>query len=155
MASGAGGEYIEITLSSPHAPSLPPASVPGYYREVFVSMCPSGSSSREGSSSRVPRDIWLKCATTSSLPQTTLTQVCPTPPHTHTTHSLCPVQIWSICDSGESGSLNRDGLYKSLALLAIAQQGKAVDKTSLSTLGTGALPFTMHVHTITTHLVTM
>ncbi|XP_064406510.1 sorting nexin-8-like isoform X2 [Halichondria panicea] len=97
-------------------------SVPGYYREVFVSMCPSGSSGREGSSSRVPREIWLKCATTASLPQTTLNQ------------------IWTLCDSGEIGSLNRDGLYKSLALLAIAQQGKAVDKSSLSTLDTSEMP---------------
>ncbi len=145
-----------IRATLPHAP--PPlyaaGSVPGYYREVFVSMCPSGSSGREGSSSRVPREIWLKCATTASLPQTTLNQVCL---HTHyILDPLCPLQIWTLCDSGEIGSLNRDGLYKSLALLAIAQQGKAVDKSSLSTLDTsGALLLTAPVHTIITQLVTM
>ncbi len=45
------------------------------------------------------------------------------------------MQIWSLCDSEEKDSLNREGLYKSLTLLALAQQGKTVDKTTLSSLG--------------------
>lgn len=35
------------------------------------------------------------------------------------------------CDSAHSDHISRDGFYKSLALTAIAQQGKVVDEKSL------------------------
>ena len=35
------------------------------------------------------------------------------------------------CDSSQSGDLTRDGVYRSLALTAIAQQGKPVEERSL------------------------
>ena len=38
-------------------------------------------------------------------------------------------QIWVSCDSTHSGHVSRDGFYRSLALVAVAQQGK--DEKSL------------------------
>ena len=38
-------------------------------------------------------------------------------------------QIWVSCDSTHSGHVSRDGFYRSLALVAVTQQGK--DEKSL------------------------
>ena len=40
-------------------------------------------------------------------------------------------KIWASCDSTHSGSISRDGFYRSLALTAIAQQGKMAEEKSL------------------------
>ena len=42
-------------------------------------------------------------------------------------------QIWVSCDSTHSGHVSRDGFYRSLALVAVAQQGK--DEKSLQNYG--------------------
>ena len=47
------------------------------------------------------------------------------------------VQVWGSCDPGGSGFLSRDGVYKSLALTALAQQGKGVDVRALASYGEG------------------
>ena len=44
-------------------------------------------------------------------------------------------QIWEACDPTGCGSVGRDGLYKSMALCAQAQQGKGVDEKLLLKLG--------------------
>ena len=36
-----------------------------------------------------------------------------------------------MCDPSGTGSLTRDGLYKSLALSAVAQEGRAVEERAL------------------------
>ena len=36
-----------------------------------------------------------------------------------------------MCDPAGSGSLTRDGLYKSLALAAVAQEGRTVEERAL------------------------
>lgn len=53
------------------APGLfPPSagSIPQLYREVYSLMCP-------GSSTKVSKEVWLKCLKTASLPDATLEQV--------------------------------------------------------------------------------
>ena len=45
---------------------------------------------------------------------------------------LCSLQIWGVCDSAHSGSVSRDGFYKSLALTSLAQQGKNLEEKNLS-----------------------
>ena len=40
-------------------------------------------------------------------------------------------QIWGVCDPSGSGGLTRDGLYKSLALAAVAQEGRTVEERAL------------------------
>ena len=50
------------------------------------------------------------------------------------THRVCSAvlsQIWGVCDPSGTGSLTRDGLYKSLALSAVAQEGRAVEERAL------------------------
>ena len=47
------------------------------------------------------------------------------------------VQVWGSCDPGGSGFLSRDGVYKSLALTALAQQGKGADVRALASYGEG------------------
>jgi hypothetical protein len=44
-------------------------------------------------------------------------------------------QIWDHCDPSGSDRLSRDSFYRSLALCALAQQGKAVDEKSLVLYG--------------------
>lgn len=47
-------------------------------------------------------------------------------------------QIWVSCDSTHSGSVSRDGFYRSLALVAVGQQGK--DEKSLQQYANNELP---------------
>jgi len=70
----------------------------------------------------VSKDAWLRCLRTSSLSSTILQQ------------------IWEACDPAGSNSIGRDGLYKSLALAALAQQGKGVDEKALQSYGEQELP---------------
>ena len=44
-------------------------------------------------------------------------------------------QIWKLSDPAKTGSVGRDGLYKSLALTALAQQGKSINDSALSGFG--------------------
>lgn len=44
---------------------------------------------------------------------------------------LIPFQIWEAVDPRQDGYVTRDGLYKALALTALAQQGKAISGKSL------------------------
>lgn len=41
------------------------------------------------------------------------------------------LQIWKVCDPNYTNSFGRDQLYKSLALVALAQQGKPLDEKVL------------------------
>lgn len=45
------------------------------------------------------------------------------------------IQIWDQCDPSKTGHVTRDGFYRSLALCALAQQGKVVDEKSLVMYG--------------------
>nr|CAD7395917.1 unnamed protein product [Timema cristinae] len=72
-------------------------SVPPYYREVYDICAPTGSS--------VSKDFFTKLLVKSGLPSQTL--------------SL----IWELVDA-KQGSLPRSSLYKALALVALAQQGR-------------------------------
>ncbi|CAH1277511.1 sorting nexin-8-like [Branchiostoma lanceolatum] len=77
-------------------------SVPALYREVYDIVCPSGQESR------VDREMFVKLLMKSSLPKQTLSS------------------IWDAVDN-KSGYLTRNGLYKALALTAMAQQGKNIE----------------------------
>nr|XP_054762514.1 sorting nexin-8-like isoform X1 [Lytechinus pictus] len=72
-------------------------SVPPYYREVYDIVCPEQD--------RIDRDLFVKILIKSSLPKNTLST------------------IWDSVDS-KQGFITRGGLYKALALTALAQQGK-------------------------------
>lgn len=41
------------------------------------------------------------------------------------------VQIWEAVDPRQDGYVTRDGLYKALALTALAQQGKIISERAL------------------------
>ena len=41
------------------------------------------------------------------------------------------VQIWEAVDPRQDGYVTRDGLYKALALTALAQQGKSISDKAL------------------------
>ena len=43
--------------------------------------------------------------------------------------------MWKECDPGENGYLDRDGVYKSMALCALGQQGKGVELKTLVNMG--------------------
>ena len=43
------------------------------------------------------------------------------------------MQIWEAVDPKQEGYVTRDGLYKALALTALAQQGKSVTEKALET----------------------
>eukprot|EP00058_Branchiostoma_floridae_P009928 XP_002595416.1 hypothetical protein BRAFLDRAFT_119029 [Branchiostoma floridae] len=77
-------------------------SVPALYREVYDIVCPSGQESR------VDREVFVKLLMKSNLPKQTLSS------------------IWDAVDN-KSGYLTRNGLYKALALTAMAQQGKNIE----------------------------
>lgn len=40
-------------------------------------------------------------------------------------------QIWEAVDPRQDGYITRDGLYKALALTALAQQGKSISEKAL------------------------
>ena len=41
------------------------------------------------------------------------------------------IQIWEAVDPRQDGYVTRDGLYKALALTAVAQQGKIISERAL------------------------
>ena len=45
------------------------------------------------------------------------------------------MQIWDLCDPSGSGHISRDSFYRSVALCALAQQGKSIDEKSLVLYG--------------------
>ena len=47
--------------------------------------------------------------------------------------SVFVLQIWEAVDPRQEGYVSRDGLYKALALTALAQQGKPVTEKALET----------------------
>lgn len=61
---------ITVLPSTIHA-----GTIPGFYREVFIALCPSGSTGREGTQSKIPHNIWTKCIETSSVSDAILKQV--------------------------------------------------------------------------------
>uniref|UniRef100_T1JGV2 PX domain-containing protein n=1 Tax=Strigamia maritima TaxID=126957 RepID=T1JGV2_STRMM len=89
-------------------------SVPQFYNEIYNIICPT-------SKQQVDRDIFVKLLIKSSLPSHTL------------------IAIWDLVDK-KQGYLTRNGLYKSLALIALAQQGKQIGETILDTYNGQDLP---------------
>ncbi|XP_063234264.1 sorting nexin-8-like isoform X2 [Bacillus rossius redtenbacheri] len=88
-------------------------SVPAYYREIF-DMC-------AGRSSVVSKESFTKVLVKSGLPAQTLSTV------------------WDLVDA-KQGSLSRGCLYKALALVAWAQQGKQPTAKLLENFSGAALP---------------
>nr|CAD7426416.1 unnamed protein product [Timema monikensis] len=88
-------------------------SVPPYYREVYDICAPTGSS--------VSKDFFTKLLVKSGLPSQTL--------------SL----IWELVDA-KQGSLPRSSLYKALALVALAQQGRQPSAKLLDNFSGEELP---------------
>ncbi|XP_072048997.1 sorting nexin-8-like isoform X2 [Amphiura filiformis] len=90
-------------------------SIPSYYREVYEIVCPNPASQK------IDRDVFVKILMKSSLPKQTLSA------------------IWDNVDN-KSGYLTRNGLYKALALCALAQQGKPVNDKLLENYAGQELP---------------
>ncbi|XP_072168022.1 sorting nexin-8-like isoform X1 [Diadema setosum] len=88
-------------------------SVPPYYREVYDIVCPEQD--------RIDRDLFVKILIKSSLPKQTLST------------------IWDAVDS-KQGYISRGGLYKALALTALAQQGKTPNVKLLENFSGQELP---------------
>ncbi|KAK3754436.1 hypothetical protein QZH41_009222, partial [Actinostola sp. cb2023] len=90
-------------------------SVPPFYREVYQIVCPNQEN-------RIEREMFVKILVKSSLPKTSLTL------------------IWEAIDPKQDGFVTRDGLYKALALTALAQQGKPVSEKALESFVDAELP---------------
>ncbi|PVD39364.1 hypothetical protein C0Q70_01994 [Pomacea canaliculata] len=88
-------------------------SVPPFYREVYNIVCPNQE--------QVDRDLFLQLLVRSSLPKPVI------------------MQIWDAVDTN-GGMMTRTGLYKALALTALAQQGKPVNEKLLETFSGQELP---------------
>ncbi|XP_067671895.1 sorting nexin-8-like [Haliotis asinina] len=88
-------------------------SVPPLYREVYEIVCPNQE--------HVDRELFVQMMVKSSLPKQTI------------------MQIWDAVDRNQ-GSLSRNGLYKALALTALAQQGKAINEKFLDSFSGQELP---------------
>ncbi|CAH1794267.1 unnamed protein product, partial [Owenia fusiformis] len=88
-------------------------SVPPLYREVYEIVSPNQEN--------VDHETFVKILKKSGLPQATL------------------AQIWDAVGS-KQGGLTRTGLYKALALTALAQQGKPVNDKILETFSDQELP---------------
>lgn len=88
--------------------SLSYGTIPSQYREVFQTLC-----SDPQASSRIDKEVLQNVLAKSGLPDTTL------------------ASIYDVADSNHEGFVTRDGLYKALALTALAQQGKSVNEKLL------------------------
>ncbi|KAH9491365.1 sorting nexin [Bulinus truncatus] len=88
-------------------------SIPPFYREVYDIVCPNQE--------QVDRDLFVQLLVKSSLPKNVI------------------MQIWDLVDT-QQGSVSRNGLYKALALTALAQQGKTVSDKLLETFSGQELP---------------
>jgi len=89
-------------------------SVPPYYRDVFDVLCPDNSEA-------IPQTILTNLLVKSKLEKATLSQ------------------IWSLLDI-KNGTINRSNLYKALALVAFAQNGKSVSDKLLENFSGEELP---------------
>lgn len=103
-----------ILLGSKMAADLTFGTVPPFYREMYDIVCPNQENV-------VDQDMFIKLLMKSSLPKQILSQ------------------IWDLVDSRQ-GYLSRTGLYKALALVAFAQQGKAVGEKLLQNFAGDELP---------------
>ncbi|RMX44458.1 hypothetical protein pdam_00010065 [Pocillopora damicornis] len=97
------------------ATALSFGSVPSFYREVYQIVCPNQEE-------RIERDMFVKILMKSSLPKQSLSQ------------------IWEAVDPRQDGYVTRDGLYKALALTALAQQGKIISERALEQFVDSELP---------------
>lgn len=88
-------------------------SVPPFYREVYEILCPNQE--------QVDEDLLVNLLLKSSLPRATITQ------------------IWDAVDN-KTGFVNRNGLYKALALTALAQNGKTIHDKLLESYAGQELP---------------
>ncbi|XP_076443374.1 sorting nexin-8-like [Babylonia areolata] len=92
---------------------LTSGSVPSFYREIYDIVCPHQE--------RVDRDLFVELLIRSSLPRAVI------------------LQIWDSVDT-KNGMMTRNGLYKALALTALAQQGKPINDKLLETFSGQELP---------------
>ncbi|KAL5019326.1 hypothetical protein ScPMuIL_005048 [Solemya velum] len=88
-------------------------SVPPFYREVYEIVCPNQE--------QVDQDLFVQLLVKSSLPKPKV------------------IQIWELADN-KQGFLTRNGLYKALALTALAQQGKTISDQLLGSFSGQELP---------------
>ncbi|CAL1529392.1 unnamed protein product [Lymnaea stagnalis] len=88
-------------------------SIPPFYREVYDIVSPNQE--------QVDRDLFVQLLVKSSLPKQTI------------------MQIWDLVDT-QQGFMTRNGLYKALALTALAQQGKSINDKLLETFSGQELP---------------
>ncbi|BFZ02833.1 hypothetical protein BsWGS_05872 [Bradybaena similaris] len=88
-------------------------SIPPFYREVYDIVCPNQE--------QVDRELFVQLLVQSSLPKQTV------------------IQIWDLVDTNQ-GFMTRNGLYKALALTALAQQGKILSDKLLETYSGQELP---------------
>uniref|UniRef100_A0A2L2YED2 Sorting nexin-8-like n=1 Tax=Parasteatoda tepidariorum TaxID=114398 RepID=A0A2L2YED2_PARTP len=89
-------------------------TVPPFYREMYDIVCANQENV-------VDQDMFIKLLVKSSLPKQTLSQ------------------IWELVDTRQ-GYLSRSGLYKALALVAFAQQGKQVSEKLIQNFTGEELP---------------
>jgi hypothetical protein len=80
--------------------------IPPFYREVYEIVCPDGDT-------KIPKNLCVRLMLQSKLPKDVL------------------AEIWKAVDPKGLGCLNRDSLYKALALIALAQQSKPPTDKSL------------------------
>ncbi|KAK3089854.1 hypothetical protein FSP39_007091 [Pinctada imbricata] len=88
-------------------------AVPPLYREVYDIVSPQQE--------HIDQDLFVHLLLKTSLPRTTISQ------------------IWDMVDN-KQGYITRTGLYKALALTALAQQGKTVSEKLLETFSGQELP---------------
>ncbi|XP_039253773.2 sorting nexin-8-like [Styela clava] len=89
-------------------------SVPPYYRDVYDTLCP-------GQNDKITREVLTQVLLKSGLEKSTLSQ------------------IWD-CIGCKDGVVTRSVLYKALALVAFAQQGKTVNEKLLENFSGQELP---------------
>jgi len=89
-------------------------TVPPYYRDVYDVLCPSNNES-------VSQNTITQLLNKSGLEKSVLSQ------------------IWGLIDV-RSGTVNRSNLYKTLALIAFAQQGKSISDKLLENFAGEELP---------------
>lgn len=89
-------------------------AVPPYYRDVYDALCPENSES-------VSQSGFTKVLMKSGLEKSVLSQ------------------IWALLDT-KGGNINRSNLYKALALVAFAQNGKTISDKLLENFSGEELP---------------
>jgi len=89
-------------------------AVPPYYRDVYDALCPENTE-------LISQNILTKVMMKSGLDKNILSQ------------------IWALLDT-KNGSINRSNLYKALALVAFAQNGKTINDKSVENFSGEELP---------------